>query len=84
MGEERPTGLSCEEAEVAAASGGTVAFEGRKARVVSFRNRVGMYDVSSAQLELDLGEAYLTLRGYCARNGEFIEEGRENPFRGDA
>ena len=84
MEEERPTGTSCEVAEVAAASGGTVTFEGREARVVSFRSRREIYDIPSAQLELDLGDEYLTLRGFCDLNGEFIETRRERPFRGDA
>ena len=80
MEDERPTGISCAAAEEAAESGGTVAFEGRQARVVSLSHKSGVFDEPSSRLELDLGDEYLTLHGYCARDDEFVETRRERPF----
>ena len=82
---ERPTGISCQAAKKVAKSGGAVVFGGREARVVSLNNNESEVDGAPlARLELDLGEEYLTLHGYCARNGEFIETRRERPFMGGA
>jgi hypothetical protein len=80
MEEERPTGITHEAAMEAAQSGGSVDFEGRKARVVQLSDQSRIDEAPSARLELDLGEEYLTLHGYFDRGGEFVETGREHPF----
>jgi hypothetical protein len=77
--EERPTGITYEDAIEAAKHGGNVDYEGRKVRMVSISGRTGRETPSSARLDLDLGNEYLVLLGYF-RGGEFIEEGREHPF----
>jgi hypothetical protein len=82
--EEKPTGIRYEDAAAAARHGGSVDFEGRRVRVVSFEPRSGMFEAPSARLTLDLGDEYLVLLGYFSRSGEFIEAGREHPFQGPA
>ena len=77
--EERPTGITYEDAIQAAKHGGNVDFEGRKVRVVSITGRTGRETPYSARLDLDLGDEYVVLLGYF-HGGEFIEEGRERPF----
>ena len=76
MSEEiRRTGISYEAAIGAARRGGSIDFEGRKARVVHLSQRSGRDTPHSARVELDLGDGYLTLLG-------FLEEARERPFSG--
>ncbi len=60
--------------------GGSVDFEGRKVRVVSLETKSGIGALYTEQLELDLGDRYVTLLGYWSGAGEFIETGRERPF----
>jgi hypothetical protein len=80
MAEEgRPTGIKYEDVMGAAQRGGSVDFEGRKARVVSISGRIGMDVPYSARLDLDLGDEYVVLLGYF-RGDDFIEERRERPF----
>ena len=82
MSEEiRRTGISYEAAIGAARRGGSIDFEGRKARVVHLSQRSGRDTPHSARVELDLGDSYLTLLGFF-RGEEFMEEARERPFSG--
>ena len=77
----RRTGISYEAAIGAARRGGSIDFEGRKARVVHLSQRSGRDTPHSARVELDLGDGYLTLLGFF-RGEEFMEEARERPFSG--
>ena len=82
MSEEiRRTGISYEAAIGAARRGGSIDFEGCKARVVHLSQRSGRDTPHSARVELDLGDGYLTLLGFF-RGEEFMEEARERPFSG--
>jgi hypothetical protein len=81
MGEAiRPTGITYEDAMDAAQRGGSIDFEGRKARIVHLSQKSGRDTPHTARIELDLGDGYLALLGYFSRDGEFMEEGREHPF----
>ena len=81
MGEQiRPTGITCEDAMGAAQRGGSIDFEGRKARVVHLSQKSGRDTPHSARIELDLGDGYLALLGYFSGKDEFMEEARERPF----
>jgi hypothetical protein len=82
--EDRPTGISYEDAIETARHGGTMAFEGGQVRVVDLSNKAGMFEARSARIELDLGDEYLVLFGYFSRDNKFMETGREHPFREDA
>jgi hypothetical protein len=75
----RRTGITYEDAIGAARRGGSIDFEGRKARVVHLSQRPGRDTPHSARVELDLGDGYLTLLGFF-RGDEFMEEARERPF----
>jgi hypothetical protein len=75
----RRTGITYEDAIGAARRGGSIDFEGRKARVVHLSQRSGRDTPHSARVELDLGDGYLTLLGFF-RGDEFMEEARERPF----
>jgi hypothetical protein len=77
----RRTGITYEDAIGAARRGGSIDFEGRKARVVHLSQRSGRDTPHSARVELDLGDGYLTLLGFF-RGEEFMEEARERPFSG--
>jgi hypothetical protein len=77
----RRTGITYEAAIGAARRGGSIDFEGRKARVVHLSQRSGRYSPHSARVELDLGDGYLALLGFF-RGEEFMEEARERPFSG--
>ena len=82
MSEEiRRTGITYEAAIGAARRGGSIDFEGRKARVVHLSQRSGRDTPHSARVELDLGDGYLALLGFF-RGEEFMEEARERPFSG--
>jgi hypothetical protein len=78
-GEIRRTGITYEAAMGAARRGGSIDFEGRKARVVHLSQRSGTHTPHSARIELDLGDGYLALLGFF-RGEEFMEEARERPF----
>jgi len=79
--EVRRTGITYEAAIDAARRGGSIDFEGRKARVVHLSQRSGRDTPHSARIELDLEEEYLTLLGYFSDlSGKFMEEAREHPF----
>ena len=78
-GEIRPTGITYEAAMRVARRGGSIDFEGRKARVVHLSQRSGTHTPHSAWIELDLGDGYLALLGFF-RGEEFMEEARERPF----
>ena len=78
-GEIRRTGITYEAAMGAARRGGSIDFEGRKARVVHLSQRSGRNTPHSARIELDLGEGYLALLGFFSGE-EFMEEAREHPF----
>ena len=78
-GEIRPTGITYEVAMGAARRGGSIDFEGRKARVVHLSQRAGRDTPHSARIELDVGDGYLALLGFF-RGEEFMEEARERPF----
>jgi len=78
-GEIRPTGITYEAAMRAARRGGSIDFEGRKARVVHLSQRSGRDTPHSARIELDVGDGYLALLGFF-RGEEFLEEARERPF----
>ena len=65
----------------AARRGGSIDFEGRKARVVHLSQRSGTHTLHSARIELDLGDGYLALLGFFSGE-EFMEEARERPFLG--
>jgi hypothetical protein len=81
MGEEgRPTGIQYEDALEAAASGGTVEFEGRQVRVVVLQERSGLFEAPSQRITLDLGEEYLALICYLSDDDEFMETSRELLF----
>jgi hypothetical protein len=81
MGEQiRPTGITYEAAMDAAQRGGSIDFEGRKARVVHLSQKSGRDTPHSARIELDLGDGYLALLGYFSGEDEFMEEARERPF----
>ena len=77
----RRTGITYEDAIGAARRGGSIDFEGRKARVSHLSQRSGRDTPHSARVELDLGDGYLTLLGFF-RGEEFMEEARERPFLG--
>jgi hypothetical protein len=80
MGEEiRRTGITYEDAMHAAQRGGSIDFEGRKARVVHLSQKSGIDTPHSVRIELDLGDGYLALLGYFSGD-EFMEEARERPF----
>ena len=82
MSEEiRRTGITYEAAIGAARRGGSIDFEGRKARVVHLSQRSGRDTPHSARVELDLGDGYLALLGFFIGE-EFMEEAREHPFLG--
>jgi hypothetical protein len=78
-GEIRRTGITYEDAMGAARRGGSIDFEGRKARVVHLSQRSGTDTPHSARIELDLGDGYLALLGFFSGE-EFMEEARERPF----
>ena len=78
--EGRPTGIRYEDALKAAASGGTVEFEGRQVRVVGLQERSGLFELPSQRLTLDLGEEYLALICYLSDDDEFMETSRERLF----
>jgi len=78
--EGRPTGIQYEDALEAAASSGTVEFEGRQVRVVGLQERSGLFKLPSQRLTLDLGEGYLVLICYLSDDEEFMETSRERPF----
>ena len=78
-GEIRRTGITYEDAMGAARRGGSIDFEGRKARVVHLSQRSGTDTPHSARIELDLGDGYLALLGFFSGE-EFMEEAREHPF----
>jgi hypothetical protein len=78
-GEIRRTGITYEAAMGAARRGGSIDFEGRKARVVHLSQRSGKHTPHSARIELDLGDGYLALLGFFSGE-EFMEEARERPF----
>jgi hypothetical protein len=82
MGEQiRPTGITYEDAMHAAQRGGSIDFEGRKARVVPLSQKSGIDTPHSVRIELDLGDGYLALLGYFSDfSGKFMEEARERPF----
>ena len=81
MGEEiRRTGITYEDAIEAARRGGSIDFEGSKARVVHLSQKSGRETPHSARIELDLGDGYLALLGYFSGEDEFMEEARERPF----
>jgi hypothetical protein len=73
------TGITYEDAMAAARRGGSIDFEGRKARVVHLSQRSGKDTPHCAWIELDLGDGYLALLGFF-RGEEFMEEARERPF----
>jgi hypothetical protein len=75
----RRTGITYEAAMEASRHGGSIDFEGRKARVVHLSQRAGRETPHSARIELDLGDGYLTLFGFF-RGEEFLEESRERLF----
>ena len=75
----KPTGITYEEAIEAAKQGGTLTFEGRKARVVSFDSKSSIDEPNTSRLTLDLGDEYLVIVGHFW-GGEFIEERRQDPF----
>jgi hypothetical protein len=77
--EAKPTGITYEEAIVAAKQGGTVTFEGREARVVGFDSKSSIDEPNTSRLTLDLGDEYLVIVGHFW-GGEFIEERRQDPF----
>ncbi len=82
MEEARPTGITYLEAIEAARHGGTVTFEGREARVVSFNSKTSIDEPNTAQLTLDLGGGrHVMIVGHFW-GGEFIEERRQDPFSG--
>jgi hypothetical protein len=81
MEEAKPTGITYDEAIEAARYSGTVTFEGREARVVSFNSKTSFDEPYTAQLTLDLGGRYVTLVGHFW-GGELMEERREDPFSG--
>ena len=78
-GQIRRTGITYEAAMGAARRGGSIDFEGRKARVVHLSQRSGKHTPHSARIELDLGDGYLALLGFFSGE-EFMEEARERPF----
>ena len=79
--EVRRTGITYEEGMEAAQRGGSIDFEGRKARIVHLSQKSGRDTPHSARIELDLGKEYLTLLGYFSDfSGKFMEEAREHPF----
>jgi hypothetical protein len=80
-GEIRRTGITYEAAMGAARRGGSIDFEGRKARVIHLSQRSGTHTPHSARIELDLGDGYLALLGFFSGE-EFMEEARERPFLG--
>jgi hypothetical protein len=77
----RRTGITYEDAIEAARRGGSIDFEGSKARVVHLSQKSGRDTPHSARIELDLGDGYLVLIGFFS-GGEFMEEARESPFLG--
>jgi hypothetical protein len=80
--EIRRTGITYEDAMYAAQRGGSIDFEGHKARVVHLSQKSGRDTPHSARIELDLGDdGYLALLGYFSGD-EFMEEARERPFSG--
>jgi hypothetical protein len=77
-GEIRRTKITYEDLMDAAKRGGSIEFEGRKARIVHLSQKSGRDTPHSARIELDLGEEYLTLVSYFS--GKFMEDARECPF----
>jgi hypothetical protein len=77
----RRTGITYEDAIEAARGGGSIDFEGSKARVIHLSQKSGRDTPHSARIELDLGDGYLALLGFFS-GGEFMEEARERPFLG--
>ena len=78
MAEEgRPNGIKYEDVMGAAQRGGSVDFEGRKARVVNLHGVDEVGELHAARL--DLGDEYLVLFGHFSGN-EFMEAGREPLF----
>jgi hypothetical protein len=79
--EIRRTGITYDDLMDAAQRGGSIDFEGRKARIVHRSQKSGRDTPHSARIELDLGEEYLTLVVYFSdSSGKFMEEARERPF----
>jgi hypothetical protein len=72
----RPTGIRYEDAEKAARRGGSVEFEGRRAKIVRVTVKSSIATTHSARLELVLGDEHLELKGYF-RDDEFVETGRK-------
>jgi hypothetical protein len=82
MEEAKPTGITYLEAIEAARHSGTVTFEGREARVVSFNSKTSIDEPNTAQLTLELGGGrYVMIVGHFW-GGEFIEERRQDPYSG--
>src|SRR5918994_902537 len=73
--EIRPTGITYEDAMDAAQRGGSIDFEGRKARVVHLSQKSGIAPPHSARIQLDLGDRYPAHVG---------EEGASEEFSGGA
>jgi hypothetical protein len=74
--EGRPTWIRYEDAENAARRGGSVEFEGRRAKVVRVIVKSSIATTHSARLELVLGDEHLELEGYFG-DDEFVETGRK-------
>ena len=66
--EIKPTGITYEDAMDAAQRGGSIDFEGRKARIVHLSQKSGRDTPHTARIELDLGDRYLALFGYFSRD----------------
>jgi hypothetical protein len=77
----RRTGITYDDAMGAARRGGSIDFEGQKARVVHVSQRSGADTPHSARIELDLGDGYLALIGFFSGD-EFMEGARERLFLG--
>ena len=76
MAEEgKPTGITYADAKDAAQHGGSVDFEGRKARLANFGDKEQPGELHTARLVLDLGDERLELEGYLSGD-EFMETGR--------
>jgi hypothetical protein len=72
----RPTGIRYEAAEYAAQRGGSVEFEGRRAKVVRATVKSSIDTTHTARLELVLGDEHLELEGYFSDDA-FVETGRK-------
>jgi hypothetical protein len=79
--EIRRTGITYDDLMDAAQRGGSIDFEGRKARIVHRSQKSGRDTPHSARIELDLGEEYLTLVVYFSDrlDGGYADI-REYPF----